>query len=158
MTRHYCTLGFFFTHLVVKTLNFDIKTAQLSLLFSLPKAHQKLQLNNNGLHDLNISGLRNGGSQGCNSPASSRRFQNNNTGTEQGLDSSENEREQFPTNFRAIVHRSAPQIPSVLLRRLELSSANSGRIGSFQHTWKNIHLGAFILGIFAVYVLFWGHF
>ena len=35
------------------------------------KAHQKLQLNNNGLHDL---GLRNNGGQGC-SPASSRRFQ-----------------------------------------------------------------------------------
>ena len=35
------------------------------------KAHQKLQLNNNGLHDLS---LRNNGGQGC-SPASSRRFQ-----------------------------------------------------------------------------------
>ena len=62
------------------------------------KAHQKLQMNNNG-----------------GSPAAPRRGNNNE-------DSSE-EREQFPTNFKAIVHRSPPQIPSQLLRRLELSSA-----------------------------------
>ena len=52
-------------------------------------------------------------------------FQNNNATEGGGLDSSENEREQFPTNFRAIVHRSAPAIPSILLKRLELSSSGS---------------------------------
>ena len=108
------------------------------------KAHQKLQLNNNGLHDLrNVGG-------GC-SPAASRRplLQNNNaTGITAegggGQDSSENEREQFPTNFRAIVHRSAPQIPSHLLRRLELSSGSDhvGKIKVILRVAKSSSLSA----------------
>jgi kinesin family protein 26 len=69
------------------------------------RAHQKLQLNNNEFG-------------GCSSPAAASTRPNNEEG-----DSSE-ETEAFPTNFRTLVHRSPPQIPSNLLRRLELSSTD----------------------------------
>ena len=45
---------------------------------------------------------------------------------------SSQERDQFPTNFRALVHRSPPPIPPLLLKKLdETSSTSSGKIKIF---------------------------
>ena len=42
------------------------------------------------------------------------------------------EREQFPTNFRTLVHRSPPQIPAGLLRRLEDTSSTQNGLGKIR--------------------------
>ena len=44
---------------------------------------------------------------------------------------SSEEREQFPTNFRALVHRSPPPIPGQLLKRLEEVVSTTGKIKIF---------------------------
>ena len=44
---------------------------------------------------------------------------------------SSEEREKFPTNFRALVHRSPPAVPGLLLKKLEELSPSAGKIKIF---------------------------
>jgi len=46
-------------------------------------------------------------------------------------ENSSEEREKFPTNFRALVHRTPPPIPSLLLKKLEDVSPSGGKVKVF---------------------------
>lgn len=74
------------------------------------RAHQRLQMSN----------FNNDSSAAAN-------FANNNE------EEDEDGGDHFPTNFRAIVHRSPPQVPSALLKKLELSpSSASDQVGKIR--------------------------
>ena len=90
------------------------------------KAHQRLNNNND------FSSTTSGGG------ASPRLVLNNNMMTSdsyyggEGADDQDATTEPFATNFRAVVHRSPPQIPTHLLRRLEVTTASDLAVGKIR--------------------------